>query len=67
MTPPKDKPTWGGKRPNQKGRPPIRKGAPRVNLHCMVDPATKAALATKSRLTAKSVGRVIDDLVAEDS
>ena len=63
----KPKSNWGGKRPNQKGRPPIRPGAPRVNLHCMVDPATKAALATKSRLTAKSVGRVIDDLVAEDS
>ena len=63
MTPPKDKPTWGGKRPNQNGRPLIREGAPRVHLHCMVDPATKEILKIKAKASEKSVGRLLDDLV----
>ena len=35
--------TWGGKRPNQTGRPTLG-DSPRVQLHAMIDPATKENL-----------------------
>ena len=63
MTAPEDLPTWGGRRSNQTGRPPLRKGVKRVSLHCMVDSATKAKLKAKAKKEAKSVGLLIDDLV----
>ncbi len=62
MTPPKDKPNWGGKRPNQTGRPPKR--FPRVSITCRVHPKTKEkldALATKEN----GLGRAVDALVAK--
>ena len=63
MTAPEDHPTWGGRRSNQTGRPPLRKGITRVSLHCMVDSATKAKLKARAKEEAKSVGRLIADLV----
>jgi len=63
VTAPEDHPTWGGRRSNQTGRPPIRKGVKRVSLHCMVDSATKAKLKAKAKKEDKSVGLVVDDLV----
>ena len=62
MTPPKDKPTWGGKRPNQTGRPTSRAGVKRVDLHCMVDPLTLQSLRTTAKQSKRSIGQVVDDL-----
>ena len=56
----KQKSNWGGKRPNQTGRPPHRKGAKRVYLNCMVDPETLKKLRTESKRTKQSVGQVVD-------
>jgi hypothetical protein len=53
--------TWGGKRPNQTGRPTLG-DSPRVQLHAMIDPATKDRLNKESRRSGKSRGQVIDEI-----
>jgi len=58
----KPKASWGGKRPNQTGRPTSRAGVKRVDLHCMVDPLTLANLRTTAKQSKRSVGQVVDDL-----
>ena len=60
MTPPKDKPTWGGKRPNQTGRPKL--STARVSVNCRVLPATKDKL---DKLAKKKggLGKAVDSLV----
>jgi hypothetical protein len=60
-----DKKQWGGKRPNQTGRPPARQGVRRVGFHCMVDPATRDLVKQISEQTGRSAGQVVDDLAAE--
>jgi hypothetical protein len=60
-TMPKDKPTWGGKRSNQNGRPPNRKGVLRVKIGTSVDPKTAEILRRKSMEESKSVGRILDE------
>ena len=56
-----DKKQWGGKRPNQTGRPTNRKGVKRVSLHCLVDPATKDQIKRISELKKLSAGQIIDE------
>ena len=63
---PKDKPSWGGRRPNQTGRPANRKGALRVHLTASIDPLTDAYLREQAKLKKESLGQVIDGLVPAD-
>ena len=60
---PKDKPTWGGRRPNQTGRPTSRKGVRRVHLTASVDPSTDKYLKDEVARGKKSIGQAIDDLI----
>tara|TARA_R110002020_G_scaffold6877_1_gene29124 strand:+ start:1097 stop:1300 length:204 start_codon:yes stop_codon:yes gene_type:complete len=60
MTEPKKQ--WGGKRPNQTGRPPNRPGVTRIDFHCMVDPATKDRIARHALKKKLSAGQVVDEL-----
>jgi hypothetical protein len=60
-TMPKDKPTWGGKRSNQNGRPPNRKGVLRVKIGTSVDPQTAEILKRRAEEERKSVGRILDE------
>ena len=64
MTPPKDKPDWGGKRPNQPGRPKAK--VTRVPLSCRVLPSTKGKL---DKLAKKKggLGKAIDSLLLINS
>ena len=57
---PKDKPTWGGKRPNQTGRP--KSPNARVSINCRVLPTTKGKL---DKLVKKKggLGKALDSLV----
>ena len=57
-----DKKEWGGKRPNQTGRPPNRPGVRRVGFHCMVDPATRDLIKQYGQANKLSVGQVVDEL-----
>jgi len=57
-----DKKEWGGKRPNQTGRPPNRPGVRRVGFHCMVDPATRDLIKQYGLAKKLSVGQVVDEL-----
>ena len=61
-----DKKEWGGKRPNQTGRPPNRPGVRRVGFHCMVDPATRDLIKQIGQRKKLSAGQVVDELVHED-
>ena len=63
---PKSKPSWGGRRPNQTGRPASRKGALRVHLTASIDPLTDAYLREQAKLKKESIGQVIDGLVPAD-
>jgi hypothetical protein len=63
---PKDKPSWGGRRPNQTGRPASRQGALRVHLTASVDPLTDAYLREQAKRRKESLGQVIDGLVPAD-
>ena len=63
---PKDKPSWGGRRPNQTGRPASRQGALRVHLTASIDPLTDAYLREQAKLKSESIGQVIDGLVPAD-
>lgn len=58
----KSKKQWGGKRPNQTGRPPARQGVRRVGFHCMVDPATRDLIKQYGQANKLSVGQVVDEL-----
>ena len=60
-----DKKEWGGKRPNQTGRPPTRPGVRRVGLHCMVDPATRDLIKQYGQAKKLSVGQVVDELAGK--
>ena len=53
---------WGGKRPNQTGRPPNRKGVKRIGFHCMVDPATKDLITRQATKKKTSAGQIVDEL-----
>jgi len=53
---------WGGKRPNQHGRPKLPNEARRVLITCMVDPATKKYLLKKN----DNIGRAIDEIVVRE-
>jgi len=55
-----DKKEWGGKRPNQTGRPPARPGVRRVGFHCMVDPATRDLIKQYGQAKKLSVGQVVE-------
>jgi hypothetical protein len=57
-----DKKEWGGKRPNQTGRPPNRPGVRRVGFHCMVDPATRDLIKQYGLAKKLSIGQVVDEL-----
>jgi len=57
-----DKKEWGGKRPNQTGRPPNRQGVRRVGFYCMVDPATRDLIKQYGQANKLSVGQVVDEL-----
>ena len=52
---------WGGRRPNQTGRPIIGSGK-RIHFGCMVDPTTKSRIAAESAKTGDSIGVIIDRL-----
>jgi hypothetical protein len=56
---------WGGKRPNQTGRPPARPGVRRVGFHCMVDPATRDLIKQIGQRKKLSIGQVVDELALE--
>lgn len=56
---------WGGKRPNQTGRPPARPGVRRVGFHCMVDPATRDLIKQIAQRKKLSAGQVVDELAQE--
>ena len=60
-----DKKEWGGKRPNQTGRPPARPGVRRVGFHCMVDPATRDLIKQYGLAKKLSVGQVVDELASK--
>lgn len=60
-----DKKEWGGKRPNQTGRPPARPGVRRVGFHCMVDPATRDLIKQYGQAKKLSVGQVVDELASK--
>jgi len=57
-----DKKQWGGKRPNQTGRPPNRPGVKRIGFQCMVDPTTKDLITRQAAKTKSSAGQVVDEL-----
>lgn len=57
-----DKKQWGGKRPNQTGRPPSRQGVRRVGFHCLVDPATRDLIKQYGQSKNLSAGQVVDEL-----
>jgi hypothetical protein len=57
-----DKKQWGGKRPNQTGRPPNRPGVKRIGFHCMVDPATRDLITRQAAKKKTSAGQVVDEL-----
>tara|TARA_R110002020_G_scaffold157376_1_gene340128 strand:- start:142 stop:348 length:207 start_codon:yes stop_codon:yes gene_type:complete len=59
-----DKKQWGGKRPNQTGRPTNTPGVKRINFHCMVDPATKDLITRQAAKTKSSAGQVVDELAS---
>lgn len=58
---PKDKPTWGGRRTNQTGRPPKRQGVLRVKIGTSVDPLTAEFLKRRSKREKKSLGEILDE------
>jgi hypothetical protein len=60
MTEPKKQ--WGGKRPNQTGRPPNRPGVKRIGFHCMVDPTTKDLITRQAAKKKTSAGQIVDEL-----
>ena len=60
-----DKKQWGGKRPNQTGRPPNRPGVRRIGFHCMVEPATKDRIKQAALKKKLSAGQVVDELANE--
>jgi hypothetical protein len=60
-----DKKTWGGKRPNQTGRPTNRPGVKRIGFHCMVDPATKDRIQQAALKTKSSAGQIVDELASK--
>jgi hypothetical protein len=62
MTPPEDKPTWGGKRDNQTGRPKIPDDERRIHITARVLPETEAYL----RKDGDGVGVAIDKLVRKE-
>ena len=53
---------WGGKRPNQTGRPTNRPGVKRIRLHCMVDPATRDLITRHAAKKKTSAGQIVDEL-----
>ena len=57
-----DKKQWGGKRPNQTGRPPSRPGVRRVGFHCLVDPTTRDLIKQHGQAKKLSAGQVVDEL-----
>ena len=59
MTRPKEKPTWGGKRPNQTGRPKLAN--PRITISCRVLPSTKGKLDELAKEKG-GLGKAIDSL-----
>ena len=60
-----DKKTWGGKRPNQTGRPTNRPGVKRIGFHCMVDPATKDRITRQALKKKLSAGQIVDELASK--
>lgn len=54
--------TWGGKRPNQHGRPKLPTELRRVMVTAMVKPETKKYLLTKN----ENLGRALDEIVVRD-
>lgn len=62
MTPPKDKPNWGGKRDNQTGRPKKPDNERREHITARVLPETEAYL----RKDKDGVGVAIDKLVRKE-
>ncbi len=59
-----DKKQWGGKRPNQTGRPPHRPGVKRIGFHCMIDPATKDLITRQAAKKKLSAGQIVDELAS---
>ena len=59
-----DKKQWGGKRPNQTGRPTNRPGVKRIGFHCMVDPATKDLIKQAALKKKLSAGQIVDELAS---
>jgi hypothetical protein len=59
---PEDKPTWGGKRDNQTGRPKLPDDERRIHITARVLPETKAHLDKEE----KGVGVAIDKLVRKE-
>ena len=57
-----DKKQWGGKRPNQTGRPPNRPGVKRIDFHCMIDPATRDLITRQAAKKKTSAGQIVDEL-----
>ena len=57
-----DEKKWGGKRPNQTGRPPNRPGVKRIGFHCMVDPTTRDLITRQAAKSKLSAGQVVDEL-----
>ena len=57
-----DEKKWGGKRPNQTGRPPNRPGVKRIGFHCMVDPTTRDLITRQAAKSKSSAGQVVDEL-----
>ncbi len=56
---------WGGKRPNQTGRPLAGQGFRRVGFHCMIDPATRDRIKHIGQRKKLSLGQVVDELALE--
>jgi len=54
-----DRKQWGGKRPNQTGRPKIEEKDKRISIHARVSPETNKFL----RKHKKSMGKAIDEAV----
>ncbi len=54
--------TWGGKRPNQHGRPKLPNEMRRVMVTAMVKPETKTFLLSKN----PKLGRSLDEIVVRD-
>lgn len=55
----KDKPTWGGKRDNQHGRPKLPPELRRISIHARVEPKTHEYLSRDK----EGIGKAIDKLV----